>query len=252
MNMSCHEIQAFIDGFVDGEFDLADSSELDRHMHECLDCRALYEGRIQIRSAIRAGSLGFTAPSALRTRVHASMTSIDNVESRRQPNRLLVPWVTIAAVFMIAILVGIRWLSFTPNTERAEVVDSHIRSLMVNHIVDVASTDQHTVKPWFAGKLDFSPPVGDFTSEGFTLVGGRLEYINHHPVAAIVYRRNQHIVNAFIWPVRSNSSGFTRAFDQGYYICETNHAGLYYYIVSDLNADELTKLAALLTRARAE
>jgi hypothetical protein len=135
------------------------------------------------------------------------------------------------------------WLRPAPNSVEREVVDSHVRSLMAGHLTDVLSTDQRTVKPWFAGKLDFSPPVRDFAAEGFPLVGGRLDYIDNHAAAAIVYRRNQHLINALVWPLRAPDKGFRNSVEQGYHVIETVHGAMEIWIVSDLNADELTQFA---------
>jgi anti-sigma factor RsiW len=157
-----------------------------------------------------------------------------------------MPWLAIAAIVVILVFSGFLWIRRMPGPVLAEVVDSHIRSLMVDHLVDVASSDQGTVRPWFVGRLDFSPPVGDFAADGFSLVGGRLDCINHHAVATLVYRRNQHVINVLVWPVSRRDTGVRKAFRQGYLIVQTNRSGLDYWIVSGLNADELAKLATLL------
>ncbi|HET6267936.1 MAG TPA: anti-sigma factor, partial [Acidobacteriota bacterium] len=128
-----------------------------------------------------------------------------------------------------------------------EILSSHVRSLMPGHLTDVVSSDQHTVKPWFNGKLDFSPPVRDFTAQGFPLVGGRLDYVNHREVAALVYTRNKHVINVFLWPSSETASKEPRPSTlQGYHIVEWTGSGMTHYVVSDLNEAELQEFIKLL------
>ena len=137
-------------------------------------------------------------------------------------------------------------VSITPDTLLTEeLVSSHVRSLMATHIFDVASTNQHTVKPWFAGKLDYSPPVLNFADKGFPLVGGRLDYMEHHPVAAMVYKRHQHWINLFVWPVVSANKAQEKHFERGYTVFHWTNAGMAYAAVSDLNESELGEFVRL-------
>jgi len=122
---------------------------------------------------------------------------------------------------------------------------------MVDHLVDVTSSDQHTVRPWFNGKIDFAPPVADFAASGFPLVGGRVDYIGGRPVAALVYRHDRHLVNVFIWPAGGAPAGQQEFSSQGYHLVRWNDADLEYWAVSDLNARELAVLAALLRQSHA-
>jgi anti-sigma factor RsiW len=126
-----------------------------------------------------------------------------------------------------------------------ELINSHVRALMVAHLTDVASTDQHTVKPWFQGKLDYSPPVHDLAEQGFPLVGGRLDYLSGRAVAALVYRRHGHLINVFVWP-DSGEERRTSSSHQGYNVLHWRGGGMQYWVVSDLNAAELQTLGSLL------
>jgi len=162
-------------------------------------------------------------------------------------------WGWLSAAAAIVAVVGGAWMVTALPGQRAddattrEAVSGHIRSLMANHLTDVASTDQHTVKPWFSGKLDFSPPVTDFASASYPLVGGRLDYLQGHPVAALVYLHRKHVVNVFVWPVAGARDGIGAAVTQrGYHVIHGTRAGMAYWVVSDLNAEELAAFARML------
>jgi anti-sigma factor RsiW len=131
-----------------------------------------------------------------------------------------------------------------------EVVSGHIRSMMANHLTDVASTDQHTVKPWFSGKVDFSPPVTDFAGADFPLVGGRLDYLQGRSVAALVYTHRKHIINVFVWPTATtHEETAPAATRQGFHVIHGVHAGMAYWVVSDLNAGDLATFARMFVSA---
>jgi anti-sigma factor RsiW len=199
-----------------------------------------------MRAALAASPLRYTAPRDLQASVHAALKA----EYRKQSPRVSwTPW-RWAPSFAVALIVvvSVLWLSRRPDALEQEVVDAHVRSLLAAHLMDVPSTDQHTVKPWFAGKLDFSPPVKDFASEGFELVGGRLDYIGHRTVAALVYHRAKHVINVLIWPVAGGDSGARTSTRNGFNVVEQTRSGMEYWLVSDLNRTELEQLAAALAR----
>jgi len=251
--MTCTETQIFIDAFIDGELDLARTLELERHLEICPVCSALRESHKAAHDVLGQPALRYAAPAGLRKRVHAALSAAESKEASRtqetRPAWFRSSWFPAAAGALAGLAVLVLVLRFAPATDplEHELVDSHIRSLMPNHLIDVTSTDQHTVKPWFAGKLDFSPPVKDLASEGFPLIGGRLDYIDRHSAAVIVYKRNQHVINVFVWPVTSGDTSERTRADQGYNLIEMVHAGMEYWIVSDLNGAELRQFADLLT-----
>jgi anti-sigma factor RsiW len=243
--MSCHEAKAFIDAYMDGELDLVRSIELERHLNECPDCASFHEARQGVQQAVRDDLLRYQSPDAVKKRVRAAVAAKDRQERRSAWSWTSPQWPVAAASVAAILLIAVLLLRPAANPVEREVFDSHVRSLMAGHLTDVLSTDQHTVKPWFAGKVDFSPPVRDFSAEGFPLVGGRVDYINNHAAAAIVYRRNQHVINALVWPVQAPDHGFRNSVDNGYHAIATVHSGVEVWIVSDLNIDELARFAKL-------
>jgi anti-sigma factor RsiW len=156
-------------------------------------------------------------------------------------------WIIPVSASAFAILLAVLFVSSADNRLAEEVVSNHVRSLMANHLTDVASSDQHTVKPWFAGKIDFAPPVTDLKEHGFELIGGRLDYLQDRQVAAEIYQRNKHIINLFVWPAsqnRNSSKKFT--VNKGYNVLSWESFGMNYSAVSDLNPVELREFADLL------
>jgi anti-sigma factor RsiW len=252
--MTCTETQVFIDAFIDGELDLARSIELERHLESCPSCSALFQSQKAAHSALGDPALRHTASAALRKSVHGALAAAESEEARRTRSKsawFRWQWPAAAAGVLAGVVALIFVLRLPPAADplERELVDSHIRSLMPNHLMDVISTDQHTVKPWFAGKIDFSPPVKDLAADGFPLIGGRVDYIDQHSAATMVYKRNQHVINVFVWPVagREDIAPRTRA-DQGYNLIEVVHEGMEYWAVSDLNPAELRQLTDLLTK----
>src|SRR5262249_33837628 len=153
-----------------------------------------------------------------------------------------------AVAILIAIVVAPRVFRFEDQKQFLvrEVVAAHVRSTLAAHLIDVASSDRHTVKPWFQGKLDYSPPVQDFAGEGFQLAGGRVDYLDDRPVAGLVYRHGAHVINVFIWPASEPGGAPMTISRNGYEVEHFVHAGMNFWIVSDTTADEIHKLANLL------
>jgi anti-sigma factor (TIGR02949 family) len=249
--MDCKNAQTLIAGYLDQELDPVRSSEIEDHLHECAACSKVYDNHQVLSAALKTGSVYFKAPADLQKRIQRSMREAAKAES--SPSRWLSwSWVRMAAPMVAAALVLLTLFPFlrSPSTEEIltrEVVSSHVRSLMANHLADIPSSDQHTVKPWFSGKLDFSPPVQDLANQGFPLVGGRLDYLNNQPVAALVYQRDKHLINLFIWPSdKSAAAEVARVTRQGYNLIHWSRSGMNFWAVSDLEERQLEEFAQLL------
>jgi anti-sigma factor RsiW len=241
--MGCQVTQDVMQGYLDGELDLIRNLEIERHLQDCQICSGVFQNHQVLRSAITAGALYYKAPANLQKRV------LSEVRKANEPET--VPWVrswrwlsvgaSLAAVALLAwILAPVVTRSPADDPLTQEIIAAHIRSLMPSHVTDVSSTDQHTVKPWFNGKLDFSPPVTNLADQGFPLVGGRLDYLANRPVAALVYQRREHIINLFIWHVApAPDTDQKTSLRQGYYLVHWTKSGMTYWAVSDLNQREL-------------
>jgi anti-sigma factor RsiW len=265
--VACESDKLLLHAYFDGELDLVRSLQLEEHVKSCSDCSQDLRQQQALRTALQRPELYQRAPQALRERVlaaaaresrGASSPAASNkpvaLRSARRP--LVLEWLAVAASIAIVVLVGLRLVPGLRNERQTdlvtqEIIASHIRSLQPGHLYDVESTDQHTVKPWFDGKLDFSPPVRDMADQGFPLVGGRLDYIGSRAVAALVYQRRKHVINVFIWPESSgdvaNAEGFERReIQNGYNLIEWRKGEMHFTAVSDVNADDLKQFVQLL------
>jgi anti-sigma factor RsiW len=254
--VNCDDARLLLHGHLDGELDLADDLEVQRHIEQCPRCASEYAAMRALRSRLKDEAFRFEAPAALEEKIRRTIpvppspSRAAGYPARREgwvPRAIRIA-VPMAIGAMLALIVAPR--AFHPAAGQqlaSEVVASHVRSLMATHLMDVASTDQHTVKPWFNGKLDFSPPVTDFAKEGFPLVGGRLDYINGRPVAALVYQRGRHVINVFMWPATGDATSAERIeTEHGYNVEQLMVAGMNCWVVSDLNSQELDKFAGLI------
>jgi len=231
---------------VDGELDLMRSLEIERHLKTCAGCMAVKRSLDSLHSTLRHNDLSYSAPASLRRHLLAEVGKGSSRTQPRNSTRWFWQWLAIGAIGFAALTLIFRPTGISERDRLAEeAVSSHVRSLMVGHLTDVASSDQHTIKPWFNGKIDFAPNVKDFVAQGFPLVGGRLDYLNGQTLAALVYKRNQHTINVFVWPAKTPKSETAESL-RGYNIINRDVDGLHYCIVSDLNAKELTEFADLL------
>lgn len=253
--MNCAETRKLVHLYVDQELDLARVAEVDEHLRSCAACRALYDDSGALRAAVRQGASYHRAPAELRERLRFVLRGQDAGPERPRTRRQ--PWwntvVAVAAAVVLSVSAALYLALPTPQDRLVDdLVSSHVRSLMANHLADVATSDRHTVKPWFNGKLDFSPPVDDLTTRGFPLVGGRLDYVNDRPVAALVYRHRLHVINLFVWPGGDGHERQPRALArQGYHLLHWARGGMEFWAISDLNEAELKQFAAEISATAA-
>ncbi len=253
--MDCEEIRKIIDAYIDGELELSSIQTVEEHLRGCTKCSEYHERIIAVGNAIRKEGR-YLPPPHLHTRIQARLLEVADVKPWRP---ILKNWLVFGApslVFGLLLMVSLVFLFKTTTRDtqfQQEVISSHVRSLMLDHLTDIASSDQHTVKPWFNGKLNFSPPVEDYTRAGFPLVGARLDYLQHHPAAALVYRHRQHTINLFILPSIEQKDIKTKtyqAIQQGYQLLHWTKAGLAYWVVSDLNLADMQDFSALIQGKR--
>lgn len=234
-----------IEPYADGELDAPAIWELEKHIRDCPACALAWRNTRALNKALKQDALFFAAPKNLRRMVEAELYSQFGTKSRWTVwnwNWLTTATAGVAAVCLALLLTTTLTRPSAQQRLAREIVSSHIRSLMAGHIMDVVSTDQHTVKPWFNGKLDFSPPLKDLASQGFPLIGGRLDYLGGRSVAALVFQRNKHLINLFIWPISaSDSPPVPLTPINGYNLIHWSRAGMTFWAVSDLNDKELMK-----------
>ena len=238
--MNCQQAKPLIDPYADGELEASAILELEKHLQSCSACALALLNLQSLKKTLKQDTLYFTAPAELRQRIKSELPApAKTVPQRRAWNwNWLTTAMSGAFAVCLALLLMVRPSSQQPLTQ--EIVSSHIRSLMASHVLDVVSTDQHTVKPWFNGKLDFSPPVKDLASQEFPLIGGRLDYVDGRNVAALVFQRHKHIINLFIWPAKEKVSKPASVTPiQGYNLIHWSEAEMAYWAVSDLNEKEL-------------
>jgi anti-sigma factor RsiW len=271
--MNCEEAIKLMDGYLDGELDLITNQTIEQHLRDCRNCEPAFEVNGALIRAIGSAIPYYKAPPELRERIQSSLREeiaerpTRNVARdaqplfpRRQPEPRTISfgtpwnWLGLAAAIIFAAIVA--W-NFVPRLQRpggdqflaTQLIASHVRSLMANHLTDVASSDQHTVKPWLDAKLDFAPAVVDLSGEGFPLTGGRLDYLNKRAVAALVYQRRKHFINLFIWPVELESAKTTETMTrQGYQLLHWVDPDFNYWAVSDVSVNDLQTFKELFEK----
>jgi anti-sigma factor RsiW len=260
--MSCQETRALLHAFLDDELDPVRSLSVQSHVNACADCAREHAAHRSLRAALRDEALYFRSPAGFESRVRASLASRGAIEHRAgwldavgALLRVRWAWLPVGAAAALLVVTSMTiWRIEAPGPGPLsedilgrDVVASHVRSLMADHLTDVPSSDQHTVKPWFNGRLDFSPPVKDLTGEGFPLVGGRLDYLAGRPVAALVYQRRLHVINLMVWPAPGEPDrSLAAATHQGYRVLHWTQGGMSYWAVSDLNEKEMKEFIKLV------
>jgi mycothiol system anti-sigma-R factor len=253
--MECPE-SLRVQAYFDGEVDAVAAAAIERHLATCEQCRALLQELQEVRTLLREKVPKTGIPAQLRDRIMQSLDqearTVVRLSDRKAPppQRSRPFWIgVLGGVGGSAVAAAVTLLVLSPVLNQsltAELVADHTRSLMSSHLIDVVSTDQHTVKPWFDGKLKFSPPVHDFAERGFRLTGGRLDYLNGREVAALVYQRRLHIINLFIWPSESGRNTAVENFTKdGYNVLHWDRDGFAFWAVSDVNAEDLRAFADL-------
>lgn len=274
--MNCEEATNVMDGYLDGELDPITSQTIEQHLRECPKCNQAYKIHGSLIRVIGNATPYYKAPAELRERIQSSLQdavgakdkggsgqpgqlSVLRPQGERRPVLSLTPWnwLALAAAIVLGALITAVFLPRmrAPNADQflaTQLIASHVRSLMANHLMDVPSSDQHTVKPWLDAKLDFAAPVADLSSQGFPLIGGRLDYLNNHSVAALVYQRRKHFINLFIWPTTPEDTTVqTMVEREGYHLVHWSDGDFTYWAVSDVNVNDLQSFKQLFEQQTA-
>ena len=237
-------------GYLDQELGLSEALEFERHLDGCEQCRQAYAQHREVSAQLRQAALRVDAPQALAQRIEAALPSprVSREKLGERFRRWLgsrsLSWAPVGATLasVVALSVSMSLYLAVPSPDQRltqQLVDDHIRSLQSDHLFDVVSTDKHTVKPWFNGKLDFAPPVVDLAQQGYPLVGGRLDFVNQRPVAVMVYRYKLHPINLYVWPGNEAGAKPQVLEQRGYHLAHWNAAGMNYWAITDAGAGEL-------------
>jgi anti-sigma factor RsiW len=249
---ACTDKRLLLHGLLDGELDAANALELEAHLKACPGCAEELERIRELRRTLAAPGLRYAAPERLRARVGAALDAEARTEASREPpvRRRSALWriapfaVGGGMAALAASLALVLFIPTAPPTLQRELVSDHVRSLLAQHLTDVTTSDQHTVKPWFAGRVDYSPPVVDLKDQGFPLAGGRLDYVAGKVTAALVYRRRLHVINLFVRPAEGREGAWAGERD-GYNLMRWRQGGLEFWAVSDLSRTELEQFRGL-------
>jgi anti-sigma factor RsiW len=255
--MNCNEAGTLLARYADGEVDGAEARSIEQHLRGCAACATKHQGVLALRAQIRAEVPYFAATPELRERVRALLANAkDTVPAPPRPERNRWRWLTEGALAgcaatVLAWVVGTAVIDWRANEDVAvEAVTTHVRATLNDHLIEVASSDQHTVKPWLSARLDYSPPVQDLANEGFALIGGRLDMLDKHRVATLVYRHRLHTIDVFVRPESSHAPSAMRTV-RGFNVAHATGSGMDWLAVSDVSPDVLTAFVQRLARADA-
>ncbi len=251
--MTCDLTQTRLHAYFDGELDAMASADFERHLESCPDCETRLAAEEKLRSALSGAQLYARAPETLRRNLQTALPNAAVPPYVKDPKASAEKswrWVAIAASVILAAILGTHYMERLNRYSQqqamaAVIVDAHLRSLQPGHLEDVISTDQHTVKPWFDGKIDFAPPVRDFANDGFPLLGGRLDVIDSRTAAALVYGRRKHIVNVFVEKAQAGDSKDASGELQGYHWISWQQNNFTFTAVSDTAYADLDELKQL-------
>jgi len=249
--MDCTQIHSRMHGFLDGELDPVTAAAIEEHVRSCRECEKVLRGHSALRRALREWAPYHRAPEDLANRIRSEARKLAGDIPARAVSRWF-NWrplqfgATMAATAVVTWIAAVQFIGLSAvDLAEMQVISGHSRSMITGRLADVASSDRHTVKPWLSSKLDFSPPVTDLTTSGFPLVGGRIDYVENRPVAVLVYRHRQHMIDLFVWPKggleRSVPTGM--ASKSGYHLLHWAEGGMTFWAISDLNPKELQEFA---------
>lgn len=255
--MNCHEAKVLLPAYCDGELDAMQSAAMEKHILGCAECGAERDALARLRARIRSEAPYYTAPASLQARIRATIG--------RAPKALVAPspparerwrWLSAGALAgsaatVFAWFLGSAVLDWRVSGDlTAQAVDNHARATLGQRLTDVSSSDRHTVKPWMSSRLDYSPPVQDLASDGWPLIGGRLDYLGGHEIATLVYRYREHTIDVFVRPLSSGIATPTPSLTtrRGFNVAHATGAGMEWWGVSDVSADVLSSLVARLAR----
>ncbi len=244
---ACPDKELLLHALADGELDAGNAAEVEAHIAVCAACAAEFEQIREVKARLAAQPLAYAAPASLRARLDAALAEADAPPPRRRAG--VETWVMGGAIGALAASLALLALVPSGMTLEGQLIDAQARSLEAQHLVDVATSDRHTVKPWFNGKVDFAPPVVDLAPQGYPLVGGRLDRVDGRRVAALVFRRGPHTINLFIWPGDAASPQLEQR--EGYNLVRWGAGGLVFWAVSDCDATALTGFQKAFSAATA-
>ena len=244
--MTCEEMDLVLHGYIDEELDALKSAEVEEHLKGCRRCSELHHNFVALQAAVRSDAPYFRASRSSRQKILGALRHETGVFSPGFSWRIPAAVVSVALLVVLVIRTGVFSTDSRQSIIIHDIVNSHLRSLRENHLVDVPSSDQHTVKPWFDGKIDYSPTVKNLDSAGFVLVGGRIDFVDTKPVAVIVYKRRLHIINLFTWPRGGVGKPPSLSLQSGYNLVAWNAGEMAYLAISDVAPAELQTFKELM------